>query len=346
MKKVLFILGAAALVLASCAKSETVVKEVADNQIAFKAVTNVMTKANPQLEDVTNLPTTGYTMIVSATSRNANGQVENAAFFNDVAFAYEADPAKAWVSASPYYWPVGGGTMDFLAYAVATTNASKVGTVTWPETNKADKVVFTGVDVTADGVDLMYAAANAQKGVKNANEGTAKTVTLNFNHAGAVIDIDITPNQAMTINHLYFGNLTKDAIELASREYTSLAESGTFTVDNSRNVLETKWEYTQPTGVDYDSCFEFTTFGALTKDTKKSVDDIMIVPQPKLNFIIDYTVGSNNMVITTNQLKGNWLAGHKYTYQINLNLYEIQILETVVDYIDETTETVTIDPVL
>lgn len=329
--------GAALMALVACNRSEIVTSQAAD-QIAFKAITNVATKANPQLE-ATTLGTDGsYKMYVSATSRNANGEIENAEFFEGVEFSYEASPAAAWVSASPYYWPLGGGSVDFLAYAIAASKTASA-TPVWKDSdgNSAGKVVFADVDVTADGVDLMYAAANAAKGAINPSESTAKTVDLVFNHAGAVIDINITANQAATINSLKFGNLTKDATALANREYTSLDETATLTIDNTRNILEASWDASQPEGVAYASLFAFpNAFGALTADTQKSVDDIIVIPQPKLNFIINYTMGSNTMTVTSNQLKGNWLAGHKYVYNITLSLYEIQISEEVEAYIVET----------
>ena len=330
--------GAALLALAACNKFEVVTTEGPANEIAFKAITNIATKANPQLEGTTLGTDDSYKMFVSATSRNANGEIENASFFEGVEFTYKASPAVAWVSATPYYWPLGGGSVDFLAYAVAASKASSV-TPTWKDAadNSAGKVVFSNVAVTTNGVDLMYAATNAAKGTLNPNESTAKTVALVFNHAGAVIDINITANQAATINSVKFGNLTKDATNLADRKYTSLDEQATLTIDNTRNILDASWDASQPTNVAYTSLFTFpNSFGTLTADTQKSVDDIIVIPQPKLNFIINYTMNGNTMTVTSNQLKGNWLAGHKYVYNITLSLYEIQITETVVDYLDYT----------
>ena len=94
--------GAALLALAACNKSEVITTEGPANQIAFKAITNIATKANPQLEGTTLGTDGSYKMFVSATSRNANGEIENASFFEGVEFTYEASPAVAWVSSTPY----------------------------------------------------------------------------------------------------------------------------------------------------------------------------------------------------------------------------------------------------
>ena len=343
MKKLMILAGAALVALVACNKSETVVKS-ADNEISFKAMTNVATKADPELLG-TNLPDS-YTMRVSATSRDVNGTIETPKFFTGKTFAYNA--SHIWTTTPKVYWPLGGSSLDFLALAFPSTAATVVdAATTWNTTNSADEVVITTFDPIA--TDLLYAAANSQKvaNAENGNASTAKAVPMHFQHAGAVIDIVVKSNlnAAVQVNSVKFGNLTKDANALADRKFTSLAQTGTLTINNERNILSASWDYTQPTNVAYTSLFAFPSLSGVieTGATGIDADNIIVVPQPKLNFVIEYQMGSGSpfvassdeLVVTYNGLKGNWLAGHKYTYTITLNLYEIEVKEDVEAYIVE-----------
>ena len=223
------------------------------------------------------------------------------------------------------------------------------GATTWNATNSGDGVVITDFNPIA--TDILYAAANTQKQATAdaGNAATAKAVPMHFQHACAVIDIVVKSNldASVKINSVKFGNLTKDANALASRKFTSLATTGTLTIDNTRNVLSASWAYTQPTVQAYTTLFTYPSLSGeiATGSTGIDADNIIVVPQPKLNFLINYQLGSGSpftastdeLVVTYNDLKGNWLAGHKYTYTITLNLYEIEVKETVEAYIPEAT---------
>lgn len=366
----MIIAGAALVALVACNKSETVVKE-SQSEITFKAVTNVMTKADPQLSG-TSLGTDNndVRMYVSATTNTANGAVENAAYMENQRFAYKA-ATQLWrpvAAADPtsdqhIYWPLDGSTVDFLAYAyyneassAATAAFTGQITPTW-ETNKADGMTFTDIDLYTNDLDLMYAAANAKKG--GAVNGNYKPVDLVFHHAGAVLELNIKSNvKDVVINEVKFGNLVTegkyfydgtDATTLAaSNRFTTMDKVGILAVDNTKNTLAVTWTQINQSDIDESSHTNNYHYGELTAfkgfsdetldtaDTYTDIDNVIIIPQPKLNFIIKYTDAAGKVFYVTAPVpKGNWLAGHKYVYNVNITFYEIEVHESVIDYTTE-----------
>lgn len=371
MKKLMILAGAALVALVACNKSETVNTEAAkDNLISFKAVTNVMTKADPQLTGATLGTDNNFVrMYVSATTNTANGAVENPAYMENQRFAYKTAtalwrPVSADAATDQHvYWPLGGSTVDFLAYAYyygasAAATAAFTGQVTptW-ETNKADGMTFDDIDLYTNDLDLMYAAANAKKG--GAVNGNYKPVDLVFHHAGAVLELNIKSNvKDVVINEVKFGNLVTegkyfynntDAGTLAaSNRFTTMDKVGILAVDNTKNTLTVTWNEINQSDIDESSHANNYHYGELTAfkgfsnetldtaDTYTDIDNVIIIPQPKLNFIIKYTDAASKVFYVTAPVpKGNWLAGHKYVYNVNINFYEIEVHESVIDYTTE-----------
>ena len=350
MKKSLILAGAALLALAACNKSEVVTTETSPKEIAFNAVTKSLTKADPQLTGSTlGTDNNKVRMYVSATTNTANGAVENAAYVEGQRFAYKTEtqlwrPVSADASTDQHvYWPLGGSSVDFLAYAyyLNTSTASTATftgqvTPTWA-TNKADGMTFTEINLYDNDLDLMYAAANAKQG--GAVNGSYKPVDLVFHHAGAVIELNIKSNVAVTINEVKFGNLIKEAKTFADNEYATLDKEGTLFVDNTKNVLTSTWtNVDQGTSTKYASLIAYKGFTdeVLTADTYTDIDNVIVIPQPKLNFIIKYTdSNSKYFYVTAPTPKGNWLAGHKYVYNVNITFYEVEVHESVIDYTTE-----------
>lgn len=381
MKKTFILLGVAALALVACNKSQTVeVESVKGEQIAFKVVTSSATKTdNSQLEGTTlGSSNEKVRMFVSATTHTANGGVQNAEYFFNRQFGY-AGSTNLWkpgtptntttISESAIYWPLGESTVDFLAFALYNvtgenstwTNAFDWSSeITWPLTNKADQVKFTDVDIFSKKYDLMYAAANGQKGIsESASSDEYRYVPLKFHHAGAVIDLDIQSNLAITINEVKFGNLITEGKTFYSSEvgavnnkYATLDKDGTLTVDNTKTVLSAVWsDIDQGSTIEYNNLVNFddgvTTAAdkwagiALVANTEKAdCADIIVMPQPKLNFIIKYTYSDKSFYVTAPVTKGDWLAGHKYVYKVNISFDKIEVHESVIDYTVEADENI------
>lgn len=316
MKKSLIFVGMAALVLGACHKVDIVVTET-PQEIGFKAISANATKAN---ELVGTLLTKDYSIYASATQKNTAGTIENPAFFVDQQFQ-TADAAvtasseyRAWngTAAAPIYWPVGGVTIDFLAYAVPTA-VYKAGTVKGVWSNTTD--IASGVSFTwntsDNQVDLLYAANNAATREKG-------NVNMSFKHAQALLAFQAKTGVA-------------DAITIKSITVNGVKVYGTFTVDNSRNELVASWS-------DFGEAIDrpITSSTCDLTDKYAMVGETLLVPQqPKCNFTIEYTMGNSKpMKYTYNETRGTWEMGKKYIYQLDMKLNEIILTENVKDFVD------------
>lgn len=158
MKKQLFFIAAAALVLASCSQDETI--EVNQSEaISFRTFVNAQTRA----ADIDNDKLTQF----NVTAINGNNT-----YFKDVTFTKKDD--GTFKSATPYYWPT--GDLNFYAYSPISNGQVVPGT---------DYKTFTVTPATtpADQVDLVYANTDG----KNKGNSGASGVKLNFRHTGSKI---------------------------------------------------------------------------------------------------------------------------------------------------------------
>lgn len=280
MKKVLFILGAAALVLASCAKSETVVKETAPGEITFKAITTPVTKTG-ELDGATltgKASPNHFGMWVSATLKDKDGNIDFGTFLNDQAFGPTAGlwSAGSYATTTPFaftkqsvYWPIGGVKIDFLAYAMkaadkATQTAAGQWVVNFPNATAspadiASKLTVSSVDTYTNQVDFMYAhkndATNALNGNDNSGSGGDKYVPLLFKHAQALLIFNVKKDAAsadVKIKGIHFwdkdyvaGVITARRTAAADPTSTdgdaTLETQGTLTIDNTKNDLVVDW---------------------------------------------------------------------------------------------------------
>lgn len=369
MKKTIILAGAALVALVACNKSE-VVNTAANEGIGFNVVVTPSTKAitNPQLA-ATTLGTDNnlVRMYVSATSKDANGTVQKGDFFTGQHFSYIGTTWKpsaldAPTTETPIYWPVGGATLDFLAlawykvgHAAADDNiVLNPSTFTWGDggspDQKANKVVVADVDLKSNGLDLMFASANNQKGVAGSDAAHKKNETaLAFKHAGAVVEINAKANVAdlVKIQAIYFATLKEEKATFATNDYYTVDLTGTFTVDNSYNTLQASWsQVEQPVAV-IASCEPYALDASpMTLSTTKTQagNDVILVPQAKTDFVIKYRLGTDDTdyYITAPVKKGSWIMGHKYIYNITISVSQIELAESVVAYVDETAEDINI----
>lgn len=331
MKKSLIIVGMAALVLGACHKVDTVVTET-PQEIGFKAISANATKANAQLEG--SLLNKTYSIYASATQKNSAGAIENAAFFVDQQFQTEdatvapTSQYRAWsgTAAAPIYWPVGGATVDFLAYALPTEkHATLAATYAKQAEDVASIVAFNNWNTYENQVDLLYAVNN---GATSSTSGATDYVKLSFKHAQALLVFQAKVN-------------TADAIKINSITIDGLKVKGTFTVDNSRNDLVASWSdletvatmNTIAEGADSnaDNLGEALTS---TADFAQIGSTLLVPQQPRLNFTVNYTMGGNTMNYTYNEARGTWEMGKKYIYKLDMTLSEIILTEEVADFVD------------
>ena len=204
MKKIFLFLGAAALMVVACNKSQSAdvpEAKIGGDELSFRSLASGMTKG-AELEG--NILKDGYGIYTAATQKSANGVIENASFFAggeqlfknvdtpvDAATLWKAYGASAF---QPVYWPIGGDALlDFLAYAEPIANHSSTAgewkvVFDYPTTNIARQFTITNVDTYAHQNDFMYAAVQNQS--KALNSG-ANSVKLDFAHAQALLMFNV-----------------------------------------------------------------------------------------------------------------------------------------------------------
>lgn len=72
-------------------------------------------------------------------------------------------------------------------------------------------------------------------------------------------------------------------------------------------------------------------------------ETLLIPQQPKVNFVIKYAMGGRTMYYKYNELRGVWEMGKKYIYNLDINLNEIVITESVANFVDAELGGITLD---
>lgn len=351
MKKSFMILGAAALALVACNKSEVIVNET-PAEIGFKATTSATTKAGEL--NGTTLPD-NYVIYAAASQYTKDGVLENGVFFNDQAFKEITAPKWQHVanetatSAEPIYWPIGGAKMDYLAYALPVGKKSAIPAPAFNAMVAAQDFTVTDWDTYNNQVDLLYSSANAQT---SKNNGVAEDyVKMKFQHAQALLIFNVKINNATTgmkIKNIAFVDPT-DATK------GTLKTTGTFKVDNSHNNIAAEWtlaepgsDFTMPAGgadLAKSECNLSTVVGvekyetALTKTAYAQLGETLLIPtQARQDFTITYEVGGKVMKYTYPVTRGSWDAGKKYIYNLDITINEIILNPSVVDFVVEENE--------
>ena len=325
MKKAILLLGAV-LALAACSKTVTVVDEDV-NPVSINPVSSVLTRGAEVVgtEFPTDLP-----IFVGAST------AEQSLFLPNQKFAYNETDNWWAVNGSDehaaVYWPIGGKTVDFLAYAVNPADAD-IPTPAFDATTAAKKFTVTGWDVDSKQADLLYAVANGEKSKKAA-------VDMEFQHALALIVFNVrfnTGGGVFSIKNITFGN-----------KYTT----GTLEVNNERNKLDLIWsslsesELKVPATTAATYATEIVGANGAAAGCKKYGDAItlgggffqlgetlLVIPQAASNPVITYTLDGKDYKYEANAIRLNWEAGKAYIYDLSFNNNEILIAPTVKDWI-------------
>lgn len=337
MKKLFVVLAVAAVTLVACKKEEVKFAEE-QNQINFKAVTGIATKGAEL--DGTALPT-DWLLYAAATSSQNDSYFTNQQFKKFAAANWQA--TADGTAATPIYWPLGGAQMDFLAFAVP---AGKYGTgagqiqPAFASPKVATGFTVTGWDVYTNEFELLYAANNGLT-------STPDPVALQFQHALSLVMFNVKLGTAIT-----------SEVKINSITFDALVKSGDFALDNSKNKLVATWTpatatANTPFAIDataaahstVNTTAEAANFVNNTTDLKAQItwaqlgETKMMIPQPAQNFTINYTIGSNTLSYNVNVPRQMWEAGKAYLYNITINLNEITVAPTVVDWVVASPET-------
>lgn len=315
MKKLFFLAAAATIALSSCVKNDTVYTD-AQTPMEFKAFNVASTKA----------PIEGTTFdqnISVFAVYNNSGK----AYFPETTFE-KKEPGR-WGGNPARYWPT-TGVMDFAAYSPA-----EAGTATADYTGGSiNKISVVCADNDAQN-DILYGDL-----LDNVTCPQTTPVAMQFHHALAQIVLKFKQGQEATadtyqitvkkvvLNDVVLGgtlNITPAATSTIEWEPKNLA----IALQVNKNNLTLTDDYAANT-----------------------LQGVLLVPnvQTKVTIIYDITIGGQtNEVVQDVVLKdtaideGNWLAGRKYIYNLNINLKEIEFNPTVEDWKDGGSKDITIE---
>ena len=321
MKKVLCFAAAAMAIFASCQKTEVVYNNDGPQEIGIFAVNKVATKAPV----VDNTFLEGDDMAVAAYLVSGDG-VTKGNFFDETKF--QKGSGTTWTGGR--YWPISTATISFLAVTEIGGGVDKTESV-FTTANKA-VVTLSGNNVYNQN-DLMYAAAQVTR-----TQGDAyPAVGMVFNHALSWIDFEVKTNLASD----------QATVKVNSITLNQVGTDGKLTVTNSKYALEAAPELTAVwdiTGIikvnrmvpKVDKSENPAEVMTLNTTPQRYGNGILVVPGgSSTGFTINYTlIQEDNTQQTFNYTHTftpapTWQMAHKYTYQISINLSEIEVAPSV-----------------
>lgn len=326
--KRLFILAAATVALASCAKTQVVYNEE-PQEIAFRQVENVMTKggAGTSLGNWKD----GSMGVFAYKTGETNSYFTNAKF---------AKSDTEWVgvddlgNAKHYYWPF-QGSLDFYVYAPHDADFTCDRT-----THKIKKSAFTNSDYgvgnsysgTADGStlfynyncpDLMYGSTIIT------SEKTDQALNVSLKHALALVQVNATAT-------------TGSVVKIQLMKLTGTPRSANLAVayedkdSNNSTALEgtAGWD-------NYSGTIDLTiisTEKSVTNSLEQLGNEVLVIPgNAQTSFSIEYKLANSETVFTATlplNTAGSptWEPGKKYVYNITFGVEEIKFAPEVVEW--------------
>lgn len=332
MKKNLFFVAAAALMLASCSNDvkldENIVPVGSNKQqeIGFFALSKKPNRKPAAAISDGTFPT-AIPMKIAAYNVTAGAD-----FFGATTFSY-AD--SKWTGGK--YWPLEVATINFLA--IANANANNETGVTWGTDedensvyeNFASKVAIVMSDNSEDQRDLMYAVGTGSVTKPSTVLVYPSPVALAFRHAQAWIHFTVKASDASSASAITINKITLNDVSCA----------GTYTVTYSNyNVAAAAsvagvWSAYDAAEDDVDAVVA-TGYSALS-DSEQAYGDLMVIPdQGMTSFTVNYTIDGNAYNFTYTPAPALSLAqATKYTFNITLSsLHAIEVAPTVTTWAD------------
>ena len=338
MKKSLFFLATAALVLASCENDQLLDKNTGltdanqPQEIAFKALSSTPKRAIKRTPvEGTGFPT-GQDMYVAAYDAT-KGQD----YFAQTTF--DEGTTGLWKANPPKYWPMNAATLNFLAYTGVPSGSY------FNATHPAQDLTITLADNTTNQYDLMYAAGRQSRALNTA----ASNVAMNFKHALALIKFEV-----QTAADYSYGEPKQYPLAITSIVLTGAHYSGTYTINNASNYNSTNSDFSGLKGAwssvsTQANVTRTPTFANLTTSFQQVGDGILVVPDEDddtddyTKFTINYTLDGKAYSYDYIPTDLDVHQAKKYTFQITMTLNEIIIAPTVTNYVEENDNTVTIE---
>lgn len=347
---------AAPLLLAGCQK-ELIVDSGLDKGIHEIAVRTVSGSSLATKSGVsgTTFPA-GYDMVVSAYRNNdASIAPDDASknYFEGVKFS-KSD--AVWHAATPKYWPL-TGSLDFLAIAGSGLNTAANGVVptfVWNSDNVAGSVVATIPDNSAKFDDILFGGSNAQTYMASGNP-------IVFRHAESAVVFtassnvayDATTNVGVTIDSIsvhgakFSGTLTVTNPAAGMSEAKDSVVAAWSDLGSEKAYIKARVWNTANTGVDTAesvlTALNLTATSASLADKPFGEGYVILPEQDAVPFTITYTIhnGKDASGANVNNKKqyryvpsagSKWEQGKKHVYDIIMNLSEITISPSVVDW--------------
>lgn len=347
MKKSLFFLATATLVLASCSNDVTVSENTvpagsnAQKEIAFSPLNNTPKRAIKRAAaDTYQYAIDGTTFPTDLNMYVAAYQVEPTPaknYFAGTQYTYTTAP-NIWSGATKRYWPLSPCYINFLAYANVT------GTAAFNATNYASAAVITQSDNHTAQTDLMYAIGSGEvtQAANNALTFPAN-VPMEFKHAQAWMDFYVKANSDVETA------ITVNSITLYGAKY-----AGTYTIThtnfdaNAGQSVAGVWTSTGSAG---DYAVPGWSATALTTSFVQVGHGLLVVPDDNAStndwtkFVINYTLDGKTYdyeYTAAAAPAANVDQAKHYVFNVTFKLHEIVVAATVADWTDAAATNITI----
>lgn len=306
--KRLFILAAATVALASCAKTQVVYNEE-PQEIAFKTVSGVMTKA----------PVTGTDFDQAMTVyawKNEDGYNK---YFGPIVFS-ENGTSGIWKGATSQYYP-STGSLNFVAYTDYTN-------IDLADPTSHNSYTYTLTDNKTVQYDFMVSSYIYGK------DKDSGDVPIPFTHALSLIEV----NFKCTGTNVTIKNVTLNGTK----------QAGTVTVNYDEDPTaenEPQFEAWNTTGAPTQSCVKTEDPGIeITANAGDFVNfaRFLVVPDSGSSgktLSITYDLNGNEITHPINLTEVNattWEQGKKHIFNITFGIEEITFSPIVDDWVPET----------
>lgn len=302
MKKMLFCAVAAIVALASCSKTHVVYND-APQEIAFKQISGVMTKA-----ETSSLIGTMGVFAYTVTSPNV--------YFGNTSFSQSGE---VWVANPSLYYPI-QGQLDFAYYAPYAENWTWNGSTTMTSPKMSD----------IKNIDVLYG-----KSIKrSAKKQEALDVTLAHALAQITVNVqsDANSKDLITINSVIIsqtkigGKLTVAYTASNTDESEPYVVSGaSWDQETSTDVTLTNNSFTlSETSAEYGKSFIIAEYGTSGTSYEQGTITVNYTMSKDKNSQDTYTGSATFDLSPDSGTQVYWYMGKNYIYNITATLTEIK----------------------
>ena len=282
-----------ALALVSC---NSQLSEETSAEISFEAVSCAETKGFVKGSDLSEESGTPRNIIVSAYDA-----ARQQTFFQNSTFKLDNGSWKNFVSGihQPVFWD-SNSRLDFMAYSVGSSHP----TAAWDIYNPSYRLILQiGSDSLDD--DILYASV---KNCTRASAGADGSVSLDFKHAQAWIDIEVFSEDA----DIYSTGIT----------FPDVQASGNLIITDNLGYPEASWDFNSYPRVSHRITPASGPLPVPGLDSSTPVKYSILLPQQqRCEFNIHFTAGTGTeehsctYSLDTDKF---WYSGKHYTYKINV----------------------------